>query len=87
MDTRCRKCGEPWDVLGITDEAEGMGLTPTELHRKFSTEGCRALGEECNEETLGSDISLIVSALSDLLGDDVDGLASELDDLEYYGII
>jgi hypothetical protein len=87
MDTRCHKCAEPWDVLYITDEAESLGLTPAEIHRKFSNEGCPAMGVECNEETLGSDVAFIVSALSDILGDDVDGLASELDTLEYYGII
>lgn len=87
MDTRCSKCGEPYGVLDITEEADYYGYTPTEMHRLFAEQGCAAIGATCNPNTLGSDTAYAVSVLQDILGDDIDGLASTLEDLEYYGLI
>jgi hypothetical protein len=86
MDIYCTKCGEPWDVIGITDEAEEFGLTPAEMHAKFRREGCEAMGTshsgigEVNRVVNGVDVISAMSALNDMLGDDVDGAAAMMED-------
>jgi len=51
----------------------------------FRNKGCEAFG--CSHGEGNEDAALLSSMLMDILGDDVDGLASELDDAEYLGLI
>lgn len=78
MDIYCSKCGEPWDTYTLTDE----GVTI----ESFSKNGCKVFGVKCNENTIDKKNSLY-SEIYDILGDDVDGAASIIDDAKYLGLI
>jgi len=79
MDLLCQRCGEPYEVFYITDEM-------TEEERKDFHAGTRC--PSCCKKT-AADIHLsprqqeaveIQSVLRDVLGDDIDGLAAEMED-------
>ena len=83
MDIRCGICAEPWDLDSLHDEADYRGVSFDDIRRDFTRNGCIALGGDKCERT---DAGYIVSELADILGDDVDGLASILEDAESLGI-
>lgn len=82
MDIRCRKCGEPIDMDELHDIAADMGTTYNHVRNAFAQYGCAALGMTCNENA-DRGLAAISGALFDILGDDIDGVASELEDWEY----
>lgn len=58
--------------------------------REFGQKGCEALtafGGTHNELSKDDNSAKLSSMLFDVLGDDIDGIASELDDAEYLGLI
>ncbi len=76
MDVYCKRCGEPFELLGITDD-----FTDEEKKRFWAGKGCpccygkqapkkRPFRAELQEE------------LESILGDDHDGLAAEMEDAE-----
>lgn len=79
MDIRCGKCGEPWDIYTLTDEQVTM--------ETFRAEGCEAFGTSHNQTPLPAGSMALINEMTELLGDDVDGLASELDDMAYLGVL
>jgi hypothetical protein len=95
MDIYCPKCGEPWDIDSIheaTAELVAENHRPYDaifktLLRDFQQRGCAAIGYRCSESDTETDDSFGLtraeasSALYDLLGDDIDGAASMLDDM------
>lgn len=81
MDTICPRCGEPSEVLYITDTAKELGLTPREAHAKFANEGCGFLGFTCTP--VKDERTEVAALLYDLLGDDVDGVAAMLEDFGF----
>ena len=87
MDIYCPKCGEPWDIDSIHEEAQERGTTFEKVLRQFQVVGCSALGEPCSEPDTETDDSFGLtkaqasSALYEMLGDDIDGAASMLDDM------
>ena len=78
MDLRCNTCGEPWDVFTLTDE----GVSPS----VFAAKGCEAFGTR-HGTTLPAGRRALLAEMSYLLGDDIDGLASELEDAEAMGLL
>lgn len=82
MDIRCRKCAEPIDMDELHDIAADMGTTYHHVRDTFAQYGCRALGMRCNENA-DSELATISGALFDMLGDDIDGVASTLEEWEY----
>lgn len=90
MDIPCPRCDEPWDNNSFHDEAAESNRTYTEVTRDFQSRGCHAL-----ETAFGSMIcersnsfrSMATSAMFDLCGDDIDGVASLMDDFEYMGML
>lgn len=73
MDIYCANCGEPWDAL--------------EPDRK---EIVRGNCEACRGNPKKRDNSLrtqAVAALAEIAGDDIDGLAADLEDFEYMGLL
>ena len=86
MDIKCPICGEPWDM----DELHELIPDECEDYHKavslFRNKGCEAFGCSHNK-TPDKQSANLSSMLMDVLGDDVDGIASELDDAEYLGII
>ena len=103
MDIRCPVCGEPWEFDCIHEEVEVRHPSrPWDTGEKYSQvaydvyykpvledfrmTGCEALGESHNTSP-NKDVAQLTSMLFDIMGDDVDGIMSELDDAEYLGLI
>jgi len=77
MDLICTKCGEPWDLDYVLQEA------PEDFIREGSAIlHCPACPE--NEKDIyieAKNIAAKARAIADVMGDDLDGAASEMDDL------
>ena len=88
MDIRCGTCGEPWDfdsLHDMEDPATGEVLPYEAALHKFQGDGCEAFGTTHNED--GNKAAAHVAALlMEVLGDDMDGVASELADAEWLGV-
>lgn len=84
MDLICPKCSEPWEVDSL-HEAD-FGLSFSNARRLFFTEGCGAVFEGVVCEPTHTLIGDASAVLYDLLGDDVDGIASSLDDFAFLGL-
>lgn len=86
MDIHCIKCGEPVDNDYLHEVAEDNGKSYHENLSAFYTDGCTALEMQCND--IPNHKAAQVSSLArDLMGDDVDGIASMLEDAEYMGLM
>lgn len=90
MDIYCVRCGEPWDLDSIHEEVDyrqgnGEAVSFNAVRRDFSRRGCLALTAygvheaDCVRDE-GSAVAMASGVLMDLLGDDVDGVASMMDD-------
>lgn len=87
VDIRCTKCGEPWSIDSLHDEADWQEVSFDVIRRQFSLKGCEALGCGCNEATLGSNAATVASLAEELMGDDIDGIASMLEDAGMMGLL
>ena len=76
MDVYCERCGEPWELLGITDD-----FTPDERNHFWAKEGCPCCYGKPAPEKKPFRCEL-QDALRSVLGDDLDGLAAEMEDAE-----
>lgn len=85
-DIFCTKCGEPWDIDTIHDVADEQGSTFDRVRKDFNRRGCVALGGAACE-TVNTNRTAAARAFTDLLGDDIDGIAAELADAEYFGLL
>jgi hypothetical protein len=75
MDLYCTRCGEPYDM----DEV-WHNFTPEEKGRWDREKGCPSCyGKEVGKKPFRAELA---STLGDLMGDDVDGLAAEMEDAE-----
>jgi len=80
MDIYCSKCGEPWDIDCLHDSSEHN--TFQAARKAFYRDGCAAIwGDKCTASD--SLRTRAAGVLQELLGDDIDGLASEMED--YFG--
>lgn len=103
MDIYCVKCGEPWDLDSLHDEVELRRAGPAyggsehdqskpyeqlfgEVRKDFTRKGCVAIGGTACQP-VKSARTAIAAEISDLLGDDIDGAASLLDDAAYLGVL
>lgn len=86
MDVYCPVCSEPWDVDEFHDVADELDSTFDAVRKDFRRRGCAALGQRpcVPDDSLRS---LASATLMDVLGDDIDGVASMLDDFEYMGML
>lgn len=100
MDIYCGKCGEPWDMDEIHDEIDNRcdGRTPDgDAYRElydtvkadFFARGCAAFTFAADACVGAGDANraAIASVLYDAFGDDLDGVASDLADAEWLGVI
>jgi hypothetical protein len=77
MDMHCIKCGEPWDVHHVLHDAE-----PDEF--KFGEN--KGVIKECPAckgkapDSKANERMMFTQALADIMGDDIDGMASAMDD-------
>lgn len=78
MDVRCKHCGEPWDIDFFHDVAEEQGTTFDVIRKDFYKNGCQALDSSHGDMNYRN--GEIISALQDVLGDDIDALAVEIED-------
>ena len=79
MDIYCAICGEPWDVYTLNEYEITM--------ESFTQNGCKVFGVKCNEATIDRKRNSLYAEIYDILGDDVDGAASIIDDAKYLGLI
>lgn len=100
MDIRCPICGEPTDmdelhyidpeptdgddVIRIDRHGEPW-LTFDEARKRYRERGCAVFGPAawCQPRSVGR----IVAELWDLAGDDIDGLAADLEDADLFGLL
>jgi hypothetical protein len=76
MDLYCKRCGEPYDYYHIEHD-----IDPFERGQFYRGEGCQSCkGKEVTKRPFRA---MAMEALHEVLGDDIDGLAAELDDAEY----
>lgn len=74
MDVYCKRCGEPWELDYIQWE-----VTAEERNHFWAGEDCPACRGQTVEQPFRAQVT---AALHDMLGDDLDGLAAELEDAE-----
>jgi hypothetical protein len=89
MDSRCRHCGEPFDL----DEFHGGDYAWSTWVKAFKNHGCGAVdalfdgmspssSTKCTREpTMDEETMDKINIVHDLLGDDYDGACSMLEDL------
>lgn len=80
MDVYCQHCGEPCDVYHLMHDME------PEFREMFKA----GTGCDCCEGKGEKDNSLRSEAMGmmmDLMGDDIDGVASMMDDFEWAGML
>lgn len=86
MDIYCPKCGEPVEI-DYLHEVAANSINPSSfagVREEFYTSGCPALGDRCNPNP-NKRLASLSAALMDVLGDDVDGLAADMEDLAMFG--
>ena len=80
MDLPCINCGEPWDMDYVLHEA------PHEFTRTHGRiDRCPACPTTGDPQLSAAQRARLeaVATLADILGDDIDGLAAELEDLGF----
>lgn len=77
MDVYCQRCGEPWDLYGV-DHGD---MTDEDRRLFWAGQGCPScFGKPVEKRPFRAELT---SALHDVLGNDIDGLAAELDDAAF----
>jgi hypothetical protein len=89
VDIYCGKCGEPWEVDSLhTMVEDGLAANFNSARKSFYAYGCGAFDspqEPCTHAPVASKTKIhAYSALQDLMGEDIDGLASLCDDANFY---
>ena len=87
MDIRCPICGEPWDMDELHEVYDGETHVPfKKAYARFMHAGCETFYCSHNEVP---DVGKAQAAqvLMEIMGDDVDGVAADLEDFDYLGLI
>ena len=86
MDIYCGICGEPWDMDCLHDAVtEGRATNWNDARVKFERKGCGLWGTKCST-TPDTSRAMASAALMEVMGDDLDGVASMLEDAESLGM-
>jgi hypothetical protein len=91
MDIFCPKCGEPWDndelheVVAERHENGDHDASYNSVAREFRGKGCEVFG--CSHGHVSAMAAELAAVAYDMMGDDMDGAASMLDDAQYFGLI
>ena len=82
MDVPCVRCGEKWDNDEIHELVEdGDYSNYDEAARAYRRKGCVVFtGRECSADRSSN----IRSELYDIFGEDMDGLACDMEDFEMF---
>ena len=90
MDLYCKHCGEPWELDSLHEIIVAAKIAPdfSAARKRFYKYGCGAfdaVAKICQHPPVTNTTKIAAySALQDLLGDDVDGLCSMEDDLNFF---
>ena len=76
MDIFCPICNEPWDISCLHD----TNLPYAQAKADFFARGCKALGSTCST-TRWPATGIDLHELYAEFGDDLDGLAGDLEDI------
>jgi len=76
MDIYCKVCGEPWGIP--------VDMTKEELSNMLTGYGCPCCKGRKPEATPPQ--AELMGIAQDLMGDDLDGIASMMDDAEFMGL-
>lgn len=77
MDLYCQRCGEPFDQYGVYNG----DMTAEEKQLFLDGKECPSChGKKIEKKPFRAELA---SVLSDVLGDDTDGIAAEMDDAEH----
>lgn len=93
MDIPCPICGEPWDNDTIHEEVEyrksngDAKATYSKVAQEFRSKGCVTFNGASQCKPSNSFRQQAIRMTYDLLGDDMDGAASLLDDYDYAGLL
>ena len=90
MDIYCPMCSEPWENDTLHEYAEETGSTYSEVSRAFRTNGCGEAFKtwnitSCHKVTNSRTATMAV--LMEIMGDDMDGIVSGMEDAEYMGLL
>jgi hypothetical protein len=89
MDIYCTRCGEPWELDTFHDVADELGVSFNAALARFRAEGCAGTGwcDPCERVADGPARfrADAMAVMSDLFGDDIDGIASDLADFDRFG--
>ncbi len=82
MDLYCQVCGEPWDFFSLTDD-----MSENEAQNFKSGNGCPCCKgvKPKNMSKRDRNVTQISKMMFDVLGDDIDGIACEMEDAEMLG--
>ncbi len=91
MDIYCPICAEPWEIDSLHDIAEEDGVTFASARKAFFADGCgvafASWGVRCDRaEGEAGNRAAVSAMLADMLGDDIDGIASEMEYAEALGL-
>lgn len=89
MDTICTRCGEPWDIDTLIED-RGLPKEEQEFRTKALSEIVRCPAclkkpdtDKSIQQFQKSPAYYGVVALAELMGDDIDGFAAYLEDLDF----
>ncbi len=86
MDIYCGICGEPWDMDSLHDAVdEGRATSWKDARATFERKGCGLWAVKCST-TPDTARAAASAVLMEVMGDDLDGVASMLDDAESLGM-
>ena len=89
-DVLCPKCREPWELDSIHNRTEELypelaktdyQLAFSKAYSQFRAQGCEFFGTSCY---MPQKRSAALDAIYEIIGDDVDGAISEIQDYEYF---
>jgi hypothetical protein len=92
MDIYCPTCAEPFDHDELHSVAEESGSTYAIVSADFRKRGCKAFEAAYGPQTHcvpaeNKGQANMIAEVYGLLGDDMDGAASMLDDARYMGLL
>ena len=79
------KCGEPWDVDSLHDLSDEQKCSFDTARQMFREQGCKAFGSSCSNTNPAA--GEIIALADELMGDDIDGVVSFLEDAHYLGLL
>ena len=85
MDLYCQRCGEPWDLDSLWDFEEDDHKGARQDFIKGL--GCPACGWGARAPKTAPPEARATKQMIEILGNDLDGVASELEEIQWLGIM